>query len=96
MHKAHLTNQGYSQTSAWARGQVWALTGFAQTYQHTQDALFLRTARACADCFIPRLPDDGVCYWNFDAPRTEAVSTGEAGNAGEAGTREVEAPRDWC
>lgn len=33
--KAKFTNQGYSDDSCWARGQAWAILGFAQTFHWT-------------------------------------------------------------
>ena len=66
--KQRLTNQGYSHTSCWARGQAWAITGFAETYHWTRDDSFLATARGCADYFVSRLPETGVPPWDFDAP----------------------------
>ncbi|KAL7946942.1 glycoside hydrolase family 88 protein [Trichoderma barbatum] len=66
--KSRLTNQGYSDTSSWARGQAWAIAGFAQTYGWTQDISFLQTARACADYFLCKLPANDVPPWDFCAP----------------------------
>lgn len=68
--KAKFTNQGYSDTSSWSRGQAWAITGFAQTYGWTGDSNFLDTARGCADYFLKRLEESGsgVPPWDFDAP----------------------------
>lgn len=69
--KYRLTNQGYAHTSCWARGQAWAIAGFAETYSWTQDATFLDTARRCADYFLNRLPESGIVPWDFDALETE-------------------------
>jgi hypothetical protein len=74
--KARFTNQGHAHGSCWARGQAWAIAGFAQTHAWTGDESFLTTARECADYFIRRLPDDDdddddgllVPPWDFDAP----------------------------
>ncbi|KAJ4854339.1 glycosyl hydrolase family 88 domain-containing protein [Trichoderma breve] len=66
--KSRLTNQGYSDTSSWTRGQAWAIAGFAQTYNWTRDASFLETSRACADYFLSKLPANGVPPWDFCAP----------------------------
>ncbi|EHK19740.1 glycoside hydrolase family 88 protein [Trichoderma virens Gv29-8] len=66
--KSRLTNQGYSDTSSWARGQAWAIAGFAQTYNWTRDVSFLETALACADYFLSKLPANGVPPWDFCAP----------------------------
>ncbi|KAL6802702.1 glycoside hydrolase family 88 protein [Trichoderma sp. SZMC 28013] len=66
--KSRLTNQGYSDTSSWTRGQAWAIAGFAQTYNWTRDVSFLETSRACADYFLSKLPANGVPPWDFCAP----------------------------
>jgi hypothetical protein len=71
--KAKFTNQGYSDSSSWSRGQAWAITGFAQTYGWTGDIDFLDTARRCADYFLKRLEESrsGVPPWDFDAPHED-------------------------
>ena len=62
------TVQGYSDDSAWARGQAWGLYGFTMMYQYTSDERYLKHAVKVADYLIGRLPEDGVPYWDFDAP----------------------------
>lgn len=59
------THQGYSDDSCWARGQAWAIYGFALSYLHTGDISYLETACRLADYFISRLPGDWVCYWDL-------------------------------
>lgn len=66
--KQRFTNQGYSDESCWSRGQAWAIAGYAQTYGWTKDSKFLAVSQLLADYFIEHLPDDGVPYWDFDAP----------------------------
>lgn len=63
------TVQGYSDESAWARGQAWALYGFAMCYRETHDARFLNQAIGIADYLIDRLPEDGIPYWDFDSDK---------------------------
>ncbi|KAL4938984.1 hypothetical protein BDV06DRAFT_231355 [Aspergillus oleicola] len=70
--KRTFTHQGYSDESCWSRGQAWGILGFMQTYEWTLEAEFLTTARHLADYFIQRMPEDGVPYWDFDAPVDEA------------------------
>lgn len=84
--KDRLTNQGFSHTSCWARGQAWAIAGFAETYQWTQMDEFLETASACADYFLRRLPPSGVAPWDFDAYAQNNTSAGANvnGNGGAA------------
>ncbi|MBP8303521.1 MAG: glycoside hydrolase family 88 protein [Phycisphaerae bacterium] len=64
------THQGFSDSSAWARGQSWGLYGFTMMYRFTQDPAYLAQARKVADFLIghPRLPEDKIPYWDFDAP----------------------------
>lgn len=64
-----LTCQGYADDSTWARGQAWALYGYATVYKWTGDTMFLDAAIRLADYFLSRVEDDGTVYWDFDAPR---------------------------
>lgn len=64
------TAQGYADESAWARGQAWALYGYTTCYRYTDDEKYLRQAQHIAQfiCSHPNLPEDGVPYWDFNAP----------------------------
>lgn len=68
--QAKNTRQGFSDESAWARGQAWALYGYTMVYRETRDPRFLKQAEKIANYImnIARLPDDFVPYWDFDAP----------------------------
>lgn len=61
------THQGYSDDSAWARGQAWALYGYPMMYRFTKEQDMLEHAVAVAEYIIPRLPEDGIPYWDFDS-----------------------------
>ncbi|MFB0515942.1 MAG: glucuronyl hydrolase [Candidatus Neomarinimicrobiota bacterium] len=62
------THQGWADSSTWARGQAWGLYGFTVAYRETREPVFLETACRLADRFLERLPEDGIPYWDFDAP----------------------------
>ncbi|MCK4750472.1 MAG: glycoside hydrolase family 88 protein, partial [Bacteroidales bacterium] len=64
------THQGYADESAWARGQAWGLYGYTMTYRFTKNKQFLEQAEKIAGFILnhPSLPEDGVPYWDFDAP----------------------------
>lgn len=62
------TWQGYSDSSAWARGQAWAIYGFTQAYEATHRPELLAAARRAADWYIAHAPADGVPYWDFRDP----------------------------
>lgn len=57
------TWQGYSDNSAWSRGQAWAVYGFTSAYRWTNEKIFLETAQKMADYFFERLPSDGIPPW---------------------------------
>jgi hypothetical protein len=65
-----LTHQGYSDASAWARGQAWALYGFTVMYRFTKDKTYLDQANKIAAFILhhPNLPADKIPYWDFDLP----------------------------
>lgn len=59
------THQGWSDTSCWARGQAWAITGFALDYRYHPDPDLLDLAKKTAIYFLNRLPEDHICYWDL-------------------------------
>lgn len=64
------THQGYSDPSAWSRGQGWGLYGYTFMYRETKDPKYLEIAKKIAAYMIhhPRMPKDYIPYWDFDAP----------------------------
>ncbi|HEY0947713.1 MAG TPA: hypothetical protein VGD81_20690 [Opitutaceae bacterium] len=64
------TVQGVANDSAWARGQAWGLYGYTMMYRETRTPAYLEQARKIAGFILnhPRLPEDKVPYWDFDAP----------------------------
>ncbi len=60
------THQGHRDESIWARGQAWSLYGFLKSYQFTQNQDFLEASKRSADVFLKGLPDNDICYWDFD------------------------------
>lgn len=64
------TVQGAADSSAWARGQAWGLYGYTAMFRETRRPAYLERATTIADFLVkhPRLPADGVPYWDFDAP----------------------------
>ncbi len=68
--KSKNTHQGYSDDSSWARGQAWAVYGFTMAYRYTKDKAYLKQAEATAQFFInhKNMPEDGIPYWDFNAP----------------------------
>ena len=61
------TAQGLADGSAWARGQVWGLYGYTMMYRITGLERYLEQAVKIADYVIPRLPEDAIPNWDFDA-----------------------------
>jgi hypothetical protein len=70
--KYHMTHQGLADDSTWARGQAWAVLGFAQTYRWTGDLEFLSACMRLTDRFIARVQESPakncpwVPLWDFD------------------------------
>lgn len=73
--RAKNTHQGYSDASAWARGQAWGLYGYVSTYRYTKDKKYLAQANQIAHFIMhhPRLPEDGIPFWDFDSPDIPAT-----------------------
>ncbi len=65
------THQGYNDESSWSRGQAWGLYGYEMMYRETGEKAYLDQAVHIADFILnhPRLPEDKIPYWDFDAPK---------------------------
>ena len=77
------TVQGYSDDSAWARGQAWALYGYAMMARKEReggdDALaetFYGIAHKLEGWILEHLPEDGVPYWDFSQTDLRDASAG--------------------
>ncbi len=71
------TAQGRSNDSAWARGQSWGLYGYTMMYRTTGDEAYLDQAVKIADYLLPRLPEDAIPNWDYDA--VESAKDSSAG-----------------
>ena len=67
---ARQTAQGYSDESAWSRGQAWGLYGFTMCYRYIKEPRYLAQAEHIAHFLIsnPNMPDDMIPYWDFSCP----------------------------
>ena len=73
------THQGYSDDSCWARGQSWGVYGTALAYSYTKDESIIPIFNGLVDCFLSRLPEDKVPYWDMiftsgDEPRDTSAA----------------------
>lgn len=62
------THQGYADDSLWARGQAWAVFGFAVAAQWSGEPSFLASAEAAADCYLSAAPLNTVAPWDLALP----------------------------
>jgi hypothetical protein len=64
------TVQGANDSSAWARGQGWALYGFTLMYRETKNPVYLKQAEGIAKLIMhyKNTPNDKIPYWDFNAP----------------------------
>ncbi len=65
------TAQGYSDESAWSRGQAWAIYGYTMCYRETGNKAYLeqalRTFRFMKN--HKHMASDLIPYWDMDAPK---------------------------
>ncbi|MFD0695069.1 glycoside hydrolase family 88 protein [Paenibacillus sp. GCM10027628] len=60
-----LGGQGFSPTSAWSRGQAWALHGLANVYRYTRERRYLDAAKRVAHYFMAQTAIDPIPLWDF-------------------------------
>lgn len=61
------THQGVSNSGVWARGQAWAIYGFADAGAHFRDKGYIETSERAAEYVARRLPKDGLPRWDYRA-----------------------------
>jgi unsaturated chondroitin disaccharide hydrolase len=83
--------QGYGQGSSWTRGQAWAVYGFALSYRHTNDPVFLDAAKQVAHYFMANIPESGLIPVDFRQPETPAYEDSTAAAIAACGLLEVAA-----
>ena len=77
------TVQGYADDSAWARGQAWALYGYAMMAREERKIgneelakTFYEVSAKLEGWILPRLPEDGVPDWDFSQTDCRDASAG--------------------
>lgn len=60
--------QGWSNSSVWARGQAWAMLGFAHAYEASQSPRYLDAAQRAADWYVDHAPPGWVPHYDYDDP----------------------------
>ena len=87
--------QGLGPTSVWARGQAWALLGFARAAALLRAPRYLAAARSAAGCFVRLAQEtraEGVApLWDFFAEAPQAALDTSAGAVAALGMLEVAA-----
>jgi unsaturated chondroitin disaccharide hydrolase len=60
-----ITAQGYSNESAWARGQAWGIYGLPLSYKYIKDKDVLDKYINITNYFLNRLPNDFIPCWDL-------------------------------
>jgi unsaturated chondroitin disaccharide hydrolase len=71
----HETHQGISTSSTWARGQAWAVYGFAYTGAATDDKALVGVSEKAARYVAGHLPAGGVPPYDYAAKGGKPVDT---------------------
>jgi unsaturated chondroitin disaccharide hydrolase len=82
----------YSDATCWARGQGWAIAGYARAYEETGADRYLDTLSALVEYYVSHSPEDFIPYWDFEHPDVPDVprDTSAAGLAAYGLTRLTE------
>lgn len=59
------TRQGFSDASAWARGQAWGIYGIPLNIRYTNAMEYTELYKGMTNYFLNRLPEDNVCCWDL-------------------------------
>ena len=84
---------GYAVESHWARGNAWAIYGFALGYCHTGDVRYLDASLRMTRKFLSLLDEEIVPVWDFRLPADPALHIKDSSAAAivACGIQELEA-----
>lgn len=88
-HLGYQAGQGYSETSAWARGLSWALYGLALSYKYTKEQRYLDGAKRAAEFWMQATSNDLVSEWDFKAPEEMQAKDTSASACAACGLLEI-------
>ena len=83
------THQGYADESCWARGQAWAIYGYALAADYTGDRAYADLASKLANYYLRRVESDHVPRWDFDAPEDDPVRDTSAASIAACGLAQL-------
>ena len=63
-------HRGCAHSSAWSRGQAWAIYGYTVAYRYTGNPAYFKRAADTFEFMRTHLnmPSDKIPYWDMDAP----------------------------
>ena len=73
-----VAGQGAGPNTAWARGQAWAIYGFAQGAALTGDPTLLSAAQTTANYWLAQVPDGCIPPWDFSINDPNALRDSSA------------------
>jgi unsaturated chondroitin disaccharide hydrolase len=65
--------QGFNNDTVWARGQGWAMLGYAHGYEASGNPAYLDAARRAADWYVEHVPPGWVPRYDFHDPDRESL-----------------------
>jgi len=65
--------QGFSDDTVWARGQGWAMLGYAHGYEASGNPVYLDAARRAADWYIEHVPPGWIPRYDFFDPERDSL-----------------------
>jgi unsaturated chondroitin disaccharide hydrolase len=72
------TGAQHGPDTCWARGQAWAIYGFALAYRYTGEESFRDTSQDLAAYYLEHVEADMVPRWDFGAPASHMGDTSAA------------------
>jgi unsaturated chondroitin disaccharide hydrolase len=65
--------QGWSNDSVWARGQGWAMLGYAHAYEASGHSRYLEAAQRAADWYVANVPQGWVPRYDYHDPERDTL-----------------------